>query len=139
MTHCQTHPPGGPRDLQCYLVEDSLVIRQNLVATLEEMLHVQVIGTAEDEASALAWIGAGIAPCDIMIIDIFLKSGTGIEVLKRARQACIGTRLVVLTNYATPAMRRHCLSLGADRVFDKSSELEELLQYCGELAPSAPN
>lgn len=139
MTHCHPHHPASQHGLQCYLVEDSPVIRQNLVATLEEMLHVQVIGTAEDEASALAWIEAGIAPCDIMIIDIFLKSGTGIEVLKRARQSCIGTRLVVLTNFATEAMRRHCLSLGADRVFDKSSELEELLQYCSDLAPASPS
>ncbi len=44
---------------------------------------------------------------------------------------------MVLTNYATPDMRRRCAQLGADRVFDKSAELEELLAYCATLAPDA--
>ena len=45
--------------------------------------------------------------------------------------------LVVLTNYATPDMRRRCAQLGAHRVFDKSAELEELLAYCAKLAADA--
>ena len=48
---------------------------------------------------------------------------------------------VVLTNYATAEMREACSRLGADRIFDKSSELEELLAYCerlGKGADSAP-
>jgi DNA-binding NarL/FixJ family response regulator len=43
---------------------------------------------------------------------------------------------VVLTNFATPDMRRRCLQLGADRVFDKSAELEELLIYCESMVAS---
>ncbi len=123
----------SPSTLTCFLVEDNPVIRQNLIATLEEMLVVRMVGTAEDEASAVEWL-RGDAPCDLMIIDIFLKSGTGLEVLRRARLWRPSIKLVVLTNYATPDMRRRCLQLGADRVFDKSAELEELLAYCESLA-----
>jgi DNA-binding NarL/FixJ family response regulator len=43
-------------------------------------------------------------------------------------------KLVVLTNYASPDMRRKCLELGADRVFDKSDEIDALIQYCKRLA-----
>ncbi len=43
-------------------------------------------------------------------------------------------RVVVLSNYATPAMRERCTELGANAVFDKSSELEEFLAYCGSLS-----
>ena len=42
--------------------------------------------------------------------------------------------MVVLSNYATPDMRRKCLELGADQVFDKSNEIDALIQYCGRLA-----
>ncbi len=42
--------------------------------------------------------------------------------------------VVVLSNYATPDMRRRCLELGADRVFDKSNEIDALIQYCASLA-----
>lgn len=119
--------------LTCYIVEDSPVIRQNLVATLEEMLPVAVVGTADDEASAVDWISRGEHRCDLLIIDVFLKRGSGLEVLRRARQLRPQTRMVVLTNYATPDMRRRAAQLGADRVFDKSAELDELLAYCETL------
>lgn len=124
---------NGPRPLKCFLVEDSPVIRQSLIATLEEMLSMQVVGTAEDEPSAVTWLATSTQDCDLMIIDIFLKSGTGLEVLKQARVRRPDTRLVVLTNYATPDMRKRCAQLGADRVFDKSAELDELLDYCQRL------
>ena len=42
--------------------------------------------------------------------------------------------MVVLSNYATPDVRRKCLELGADRVFDKSNEIDALIAYCGALA-----
>ncbi len=123
--------------MSCFIVEDSPIIRQNLIATLEEMLPLQVVGTAEDADGALRWMRGGGAHCDLMIIDIFLKSGTGLAVLEAARRWSPNTKLVVLSNYATPDMRRRCAELGAHRVFDKSAELEELLAYCADLAPDA--
>ena len=126
-----------PLPLRCFIVEDSPIIRQNLIATLEEMLPVRVVGTAEDERAAVAWMQSPGAYCDLMIIDIFLKAGTGLEVLRQAPALRPEARLVVLTNYATPDMRRRCAQLGAHRVFDKSAELEELLAYCAKLAADA--
>jgi DNA-binding NarL/FixJ family response regulator len=38
--------------------------------------------------------------------------------------------VVVLTNYATPDIRRRALALGADAVFDKTNELDKFLGYC---------
>jgi DNA-binding NarL/FixJ family response regulator len=133
------HPPDPtpPQPLSCFIVEDSPIIRQNLIATLEEMLPMRVVGTAEDEAAALAWMQAPGARCELMIIDIFLKAGTGLEVLRQAHALQPGARLVVLTNYATPDMRRRCAELGAHRVFDKSAELEEFLTYCAALVADA--
>jgi DNA-binding NarL/FixJ family response regulator len=119
--------------LRCFLVEDSPVIRQNLVATLEELLEVKVVGTAEDERGAVEWLRTSPEICDLMIIDIFLRQGTGLEVLRQAHALRPHARLVVLTNFATPDMRKRCAQLGADRVFDKSAELEELLAYCEDL------
>ncbi|MFN0186522.1 MAG: response regulator transcription factor [Aquabacterium sp.] len=129
--HAQTS--GSTVSLRCFVVEDSAVIRQNLIATLEEMVGAEVVGYAEDEASAVAWLRSD-GQCQLMIIDIFLKSGSGLEVLRQARHLRPVAHLVVLTNYATPEMRRRCIELGADRVFDKSAELEELLAHCEDLA-----
>ncbi|TDP71133.1 response regulator transcription factor [Roseateles toxinivorans] len=123
--------------LKIYIVEDSVVIRDNLIATLEEMAPVTVVGSAVDEASALAWLCPGEAAYDLVIIDIFLRQGSGLGVLKQLRPLRPEASLVVLTNYATPDMRSRCLALGADRVFDKSHEIDALLDYCSGLASAA--
>jgi DNA-binding NarL/FixJ family response regulator len=120
--------------LRTYIVEDSPVIRENLIATLEEMVPVEVVGTADDETSAAQWLGKADNACDLVIIDIFLKSGSGLGVLQAARKAESPRKLVVLSNYATPDMRRKCLQLGADKVFDKSNEIDGLINYCAKLA-----
>ena len=119
--------------LRCFLVEDSALIRANLIATLEEMLPLTVLAWAEDEASAVRWMAESGATCNLMVIDIFLKSGTGLEVLRHASALCPHAQRVVLTNYATAEIRSRCAELGAHRVFDKSAELEELLDYCAQL------
>lgn len=110
------------------------MIRQNLVATLQEMLAIEIVGAAEDEATAVGWMRTSAERCDLMIIDLFLKHGTGLEVLRHARALRPGARLVVLSNYATPDIRQRCRGLGADGVFDKSMELDELIAYCEALA-----
>ena len=118
--------------LKAFIVEDSPVIRENLVAALEEMAPIEVIGTAEDEGNAVRWLEGNA--CDLAVVDIFLRSGSGLGVLKAAANAGLPTKLVVLSNYATPDMRRKCLELGADRVFDKSNEIDALILYCCRLA-----
>lgn len=122
--------------LKAFVVEDSPVIRESLIAALEELAPVEVVGTAEDERGAVAWLGRpGDAPaCDLVIIDIFLKAGSGLGVLRAARDLPQPMTMVVLSNYATPDMQRRCLELGASRVFDKSGEVDELIAYCEQLA-----
>lgn len=122
------------QSLKTYIVEDNPLIRESLIATLEELLPLEVMGTAEDEAAAVQWLTQPGNEADLVIVDIFLKAGSGLGVLKAAAQLAPQFGLVVLSNYATPDMRRRCLELGAHRVFDKSNEIDALIHYCGELA-----
>ena len=120
--------------LKAFVVEDSPVIRENLIAALEELAPVKVVGTAEDESTAVSWLGSDTPGCDLVIIDIFLKRGSGLGVLRAATEMHKPMSLVVLSNYATPDMRRKCLELGASRVFDNSNEIDALILYCARLA-----
>jgi DNA-binding NarL/FixJ family response regulator len=120
--------------LKTFIVEDSPVIRESLIATLEELVPVQVVGTAEDELSAVQWLSESANQADLVIIDIFLKGGSGLGVIRAAHKLTQRRSLVVLSNYATADIRRKCLELGADRVFDKSNEIDALISYCGALA-----
>lgn len=121
-------------NVRTFIVEDSPIILDKLVLALEELTPVKVVGSAAGEADALRAIGGLDASLDLLIVDIFLKSGSGFGVLKRIADAGVTGKRVVLTNYATAEVRRKCLALGANRVFDKSSELEELIEYCGRIA-----
>jgi DNA-binding NarL/FixJ family response regulator len=122
------------RPLRTYIVEDSRVIRENLIATLEELGPVQVVGMAEDEATAVQWLSQPSNQFDLVIVDIFLKSGSGLGVLRTSNGLPQRHKMVVLSNYATPDIRRKCLDLGADRVFDKSNDIDPLIEYCAQLA-----
>lgn len=122
------------QSLKTYIVEDSPLIREDLIATLEELAAIEVVGSAIDEASAVNWLTQPGCSPDLVIIDIFLKGGSGLGVLRSAGHLQPHTKLVVLSNYATQDMRRRCLQLGAERVFDKSNEIDALILYCVRLA-----
>lgn len=121
-------------ELKTYIVEDSPVIRENLIATLEELGPVKVVGTAEDESTAVQWLSQSGNHVDLVIVDIFLKKGTGLGVISASTALPQRHKLVVLSNYATPDMRAKCLALGADKVFDKSNEIDSLILYCTRLS-----
>lgn len=120
--------------LKTFLVEDSPMIRENLIAALEELAPVEIVGTAADERSAVEWLQHDAPECDLVIIDIFLKGGSGLGVLRAAHNLQRRMKLIVLSNYATADMRRKCEALGATRVFDKSNDIEALIGYCERLA-----
>lgn len=129
--------------VKTFIVEDSPVILDNLVAALHELTPVQVVGSSDSENDAVQWLLESGNDCDLVVVDLFLKSGSGLGVLAAAARAGVAARRVVLTNYASRDMRQRCLALGAHRVFDKSSEVDEMLAYCASLgedddAPGAP-
>ena len=119
-----------------YIVEDSSIIRENLIEALHENAPVEVVGTADDEKSAVAWLRDRSHSSDLVIIDIFLKSGSGLGVLKAMGDMPDAPERIVLSNHATPEIRVKCAQLGASKVFDKSNELDEMLGWLNRFARS---
>ena len=116
--------------LQTYVVEDNLTIRENLIGTLEELTCATVVGFAETESGAREWLRDHAGEWDLAIVDLFLKEGNGLNILEACRIRRPQQKMVVLSNHATRDIRWRCAQLGADAVFDKSTELEELVDYC---------
>ena len=116
--------------LKTCIVEDNATIRENLIGTLEELTSITALGWAEAEADAKAWLAAHDGEWDLAIVDLFLKQGSGLGVLQACSPRGPQQRVVVLSNYATPDMRARCADLGADAVFDKSNEIDALVDYC---------
>ncbi|MBC7610162.1 MAG: response regulator [Polaromonas sp.] len=115
-----------------YIVEDSATIRENLISTLEEIAPVKVVGFAETEHEASLWLSSHNGDWQLAIVDLFLKEGSGLGVLKGCQKRNADQMVVVLTNYATNDIRRRCAELGSDAVFDKSNEIEQFLDYCSD-------
>jgi DNA-binding NarL/FixJ family response regulator len=115
---------------KAYFVEDSPTIRQNLIDTLRELAAVEPVGSAETEHEGRRWLAREDAEWDIAIVDLFLREGSGLNVLEACRARPAGRKIVVLSNHATQDVRWRCEQLGADAVFDKSTEIEALVDYC---------
>jgi len=116
--------------LNTFIVEDNETIRENLVATLEELAGVQAVGFATSEDTAVAWLQAHGNLWQLAIVDLFLQQGSGLGVLKACARRSPSQRVVVLSNYATADVRQRCAALGVDAVFDKSNEIDALVDYC---------
>lgn len=116
--------------LKTFIVEDNPTIRENLIATLEELADVQVAATTDTENEAKAWMIANPAGWNLAIVDLFLKQGSGLGVLAACRNRSERQKVVVLSNYATTDIRQRCAQLGVDAVFDKSNEIDALVDYC---------
>ena len=113
-----------------FVVEDNADIRENLGAALEELTCVKVVGSSGTEEAALAWLAQHPLDWDLLIVDLFLRGGSGIRLVQRVQRAQPGQKLIVFSNYVNASVRKRCAQLGVDAVFDKSTEIDALVDYC---------
>ena len=116
--------------VRAFIVEDNPALRASLTGTLREMARIDPVGQAESQAEGTRWLTHNPALWDLAIVDLFLGDGTGYGLLQACRNRDPKQKIVVLSNHATPATRRKCAQLGADAVFDKATEVEDLIDYC---------
>ncbi len=125
-----TSSGGAQAPIRAILVEDSHVIRDSLIQTLAELANTEVVAWGADPAEARQALTDWHGQWEVIVIDLFLASGTGLDVLKVIRQREPWQKAFILSNYATADMRRRCFELGADGIFDKSTEIEMFLDRC---------
>jgi len=107
--------------LRILLVEDSPYIRERLIDLLAEPGRIEIIGQADNEIAAVKVMREN--SWDVLVLDLQLKRGTGLGVLRAlAPMRRAGTKVIVLTNYAFPQYRDKSFALGADYFFDKARE-----------------
>jgi len=124
--------------LKTFIVEDNATIRENLIGTLEELTCIKAVGSAETELDACNWLAANPDGWDLVILDLFLRQGTGLGILTLCKQRSPRQKVIVLSNYATPDIRQRCGDLGVDAIFGKSNEIDGLVEYCWANCTPAP-
>lgn len=118
--------------LRAFVVEDNVNLRENLIGALEELTCVKVVGTSATEDEALRWLGGNATHWDVVIIDLFLMQGTGMHLAQRIVRHNEHQKILVFSNYVNASVRKRCAQLGVDGVFDKSTEIDSLVDYCAK-------
>ncbi|SDV48450.1 response regulator [Chitinasiproducens palmae] len=104
--------------LRLFVAEDSPLIRQRLRALLGSVEGLTFVGEADTSAGAVAGIAESRA--DVAIVDLGLREGNGLAVLRGMQGG--PAVAIVLSNHVSAPIRRQCLAAGAAYVFDKSNE-----------------
>jgi DNA-binding NarL/FixJ family response regulator len=112
--------------LRVFLVEDLPAVRALVVESLEEIQGLQLAGFAETETGAVSWLSSH--ECEVLILDLELKEGTGIGVLKRlaAEHSRPGLVKIIYSNHVGQNIRRVAEKLGATYFFDKTLDTPQL-------------
>ncbi len=120
------------KNLKVFVVDDSDVLRESLIRMLSELERVEVVGEAAGRDQAIAEV-ARLKP-DVVILDIQLQHGNGIEVLAEIKKAAPGPTVIMLTNYPHAQFREKCLKTGADYFFYKATEFTKVKDVVRQLA-----
>jgi len=121
MAHC----------LRVLLVEDSKVLTERLTEAIRQIPQVELIGTADTEATAVA--SAQRDSIDVIILDLHLKQGTGFGVMRALATAHLKPRIIVLTNYDLPEYKNAAIALGASHFLDKARDYGRLPEVLHEI------
>ena len=134
--HFCSAKPHAPtmKTLITYVAEDNAIILENLIETLSEIADVQVAAFSATESEAKRWLALHDGNWHLAILDLFLEQGSGLGVLAACADRQSHQKVVLLTNFATVDIRRRAKELGADAVFDKSTELDSLFDFCRKQA-----
>ncbi|MGY6123531.1 response regulator (plasmid) [Paraburkholderia strydomiana] len=113
--------PNRPT-LRVFLVDDAVSVRRRIAALLSVLDGVEIVGEAEESGAAFAGIDTGVA--DLVVTELHLSDGTGMELLALLAQRMPQVIVMVLTNHSSAWFRRACLTGGAHYFFDKTSEFD---------------
>jgi len=117
--------------MKVFIADDSAAVVERLITMLSELPQVEIMGQAQDALEAIKAIRQ-LNP-DVVILDIRMPGGNGIDVLKDIKSNKPAPVVIMLTNYPYPQYRRKCKALGADFFFDKSTEFEKVTEVLGQL------
>lgn len=113
--------------MKVFIADDSSEIRKRIIAMLSDLVErIEMIGEAENVQDAINSIHE-FDP-DVVILDIRMPGGSGIDVLKKIKKKNEVPVIIILTNYPHSQYRKKCMEAGADFFFDKSRDFKEIVR-----------
>jgi DNA-binding NarL/FixJ family response regulator len=137
MTKRTSTSPDDTNPLRVFIVEDSVAVREFVAEILEEIQGILLCGFSDTEDDALDHLrGHG---CDVLILDIQLKQGNGMSLLRSLARESVQPALlkIIFSNNVSGAYRRIGQQYGVQYFFDKASQFLELRSLLERLAAGA--
>ncbi len=106
-------------------------MRERLVDMLGDIEGVVVVGQADTPAAAIKGIFS--THPDSVVLDIHLRGGTGLEVLRQVHPLAPEIVFIVLTNYPNPQYQKAYLNAGARHFLDKSNQIDAVVKIIADL------
>jgi len=118
------HPAIRRRKVRVFIAEDSPKVVERLTDLLEQVGELEVIGHAADVREAAECIQR-LRP-DVVILDLRMTNGNGIDVLKTIKITRPETKVIIFSNLSDAQYRKRLLDTGADAFLDKSSDFNQI-------------
>lgn len=107
------------------LVDDHGIVRQGLRSLLTRT-GIEVVGEADSGEQAIA-LAEATRP-DVMLLDIRMKNGDGLQSLPQIKAVSPSTSVIMLTTYANPGYLARAISGGASGYLLKESDPEQIVR-----------
>lgn len=117
---------NGGTPIRVMLVDDHEVVRRGIVTAIDAAAELQVAGEASSVAEANRRLPA-IRP-DVLVVDLQLPDGTGIDVMKHARTLRDDQPMMVLTSFDDDAALRESRQAGASGLILKSARSRDIVE-----------
>lgn len=114
-----------PTPIRVMLVDDHEVVRRGIVTVIDASPKLSVTGEASSVAEANRRLPA-IRP-EVLVVDLQLPDGTGIDVMRKAREIDPEQKMLVLTSFDDDAALRESRAAGAAGLMLKSARSREIV------------
>jgi DNA-binding NarL/FixJ family response regulator len=123
-----------PSPIRIFIVEDSPPVRDLIIENLTAIPGLEVIGYSDAESDAMDQLTK--LPCDICILDIQLKQGNGLSLLRKLVTSAVQPNVlhIIFSNNVDATCRREGERYGVQFFFDKTTEFLQLQGLLQDLA-----
>ena len=118
--------------IRVVVVEDHPIVVSGLIAALAGQADIEVVDRAATVADARATLGS--VACDIVLLDLRLPDGSGIELLQDARGAEDGPAYLVLSSFLTQEYVSAAIAMGAGGFLLKTTSSDEIVAAIRDIA-----
>ena len=118
--------------MRVLIAEDSKLMQARIKAMISDIPNIEIVAQTETVSESIQSIEK-FKP-DIVLLDIRMPGGSGLDILKSIEKNGHAPKTIVLTNYPYPQYKKKCREAGADYFYDKASEFQKAVKIIEDLS-----